>query len=114
MYFNLVTNGTGQAYTTSSQVSTFEGWTLASLDTIPYIYQFNLDIESSDIQIVDDLKLYNGYPKYPAWKFGNRKYKKGSLTTMPYSCQIANFSYTNDEALLNNIVAFINNTKIKT
>lgn len=113
MYFNLVNNGLSQAYVTSSDPSTFWGWTLSSIDETPIIYQFNVDINSSDIEVVGDFKLYQNYQKYPAYKFGNLKYKKGKLTTLPYSCEIANFSYTNDVTLLNNLIDFLSNKKKK-
>ena len=114
MYLNLITNpDLSQSYTTSSDPSSFHGWTLSSMDTIPTIYQFSLNIESSDIEVVGDFKLYQNYQKYPSYNFGNMKYKKGKLSTIPYSSQIGTGEYIIDIELLNSLISFLNDKSKK-
>jgi hypothetical protein len=88
-----------------------QDWKLSSTDLIPIVYTFNMNIESSDIEIVNKLDIKEAYTQYPHYSFNDNQYKKGTLSTIPYT--YSNNDYVIDVSLLNEIISFINNKKAK-
>jgi len=91
----------------------FFGWTLSSIEATPTIYKFDLEIDSDNISVVTDFKLYEGYTRFPIARFGEMEYRKGKLDTIPYAYNEVDGTYTIDTTLLNNIIAFINDKNVK-
>jgi hypothetical protein len=86
----------------------FYGWILSDIES-DILYRFDIEIESSDIRVLRDMHRYDNYSEKPAFSFGKKKYKEGSLTTMP-------LSYDSLECTLetlNELEAFINNGEVK-
>nr|WP_156736271.1 hypothetical protein [Mycobacterium sp. E3298] len=76
-------DGTEGAPVISMCTSDFFGWYLCSLDN-ETIYKFDMNLESESIALNLDMKLFEGFTKYPVARFGKRKYHSGGLKTIPY------------------------------
>jgi hypothetical protein len=104
-----VSNGTEGFGIGGSAMVEFFGWILSD-DTLSY--NFDLEIETDNIQTVKDMKLYEkSYTKFPSVRFGEMEYKTGSITTIPY--RVSNGDIVIDNYTLNQLDAFINNSKEK-
>lgn len=68
-------------------------------------------LESGNIQVVEDVHIFNNYTKYPVFSYSPRKYKQSDLTTLPY--KIVGDEMQISVSLLHEIEAFINNQKPK-
>lgn len=88
----------------------FFGWILT--DNNGTSYNFDMEVDSENIQTVQDMKVYDGYNEKSTVRFGNRNYKTGSLKTIPYT--INGNDITIDYNLLTEIETFINNKQAKT
>jgi hypothetical protein len=90
----------------------FFGWAISDLATLQ-CYVFDMSIESGNIDINDDVKVYDNYQEFTVTSKGLRKYKTGSLKTIPYSYVSATDTYTIDKDLLDDIINFLNNDNSK-
>ena len=87
----------------------FFGWILSDTASTPVQYKFDMDINSENIEVVKDFKLYQNYKKFPAFRFGEMEYKKGKLTTKPYNYNNSTKEYEINKTVLDEVVNFINN-----
>ncbi len=91
--------------------TSFYGWFLFDENK-----NFKLDmgfdgIQTGNIQIVEDVHVFDNYTQYPVFSFGERNYRQGDITAIPY--RIVDSQYKIDVQVLNEIKAFIGNHKSK-
>jgi hypothetical protein len=92
----------------------FWGWILSDLAATPITqYKFDVEIESSDIEVVEDVKKYDNYTQYPTFRRGHRKYRELTLKTIPYSYNSITGEYNINVAVLEGLRDFINNGDVK-
>lgn len=89
-------------------MSEFWGWILSDGETT---YNFDLEINSEDIRVIQDMKLFSNFSKYPAFSFGDQEYREGVLTTMPYELNGNKIDVSLN--VLENLRSFINNKQTK-
>ena len=68
------------------------------------VYTFTIELESDTFKYNTGFKLFENHTKFPAYRQNNRNYLSGSLSTIPLTDE-----YEVSEALLQDIVDFINN-----
>ncbi len=86
----------------------FYGWILSDIE-VDTMYKFDVEVESSDIRVMRDMHRYDNYSEKPAFSFGKKKFKEGSLKTIP-------LSYDSNECTLETLDAlgdFIDNGEVK-
>lgn len=107
----------GRGLTNNQEIGdkvSFWGYTLSDVASTPTTqYLFDMEIESGEVNVVTDFKKYDNYTQFPTARFGNRRYKEGSLRTIPYTFNSGTDTYTIDITLLDEIEAFINNKGTK-
>lgn len=89
----------------------FYGWFLFD-ET--HIYKFDAGfngVESGNIQIVEDVHIFNNHTKYPVFSFSPRRYKQSDLSALPY--RIVGDEMITDMKLLKELEQFIGNEKPK-
>jgi hypothetical protein len=96
-------------------IVSFYGWILSSSEsaTPTTQYVFDMENESSEIQVITDLHKYENYTQYPSFRSGQRNYREGTLKTIPYSFNSLTNEYTIDVDLLDALEAFINDGNVK-
>jgi hypothetical protein len=99
----------GSPLTTIAE-SDFYGWFLSD-EHGEKVYKFDMNIESESITLNTDIKLFEGYTQFPIQRSGKRKYRSGGLSTMPYSYNGSELSFTNET--LREIESFISDEKDK-
>lgn len=108
-----VSNGIEGNGTSGGGIMTFDyGWILSDQDE-DIVYTFDIELETSDIQTLQDYKKYDNYSQFPSFSFGQKKYREGSLTTMPLTINSNNIDYETTVDTLNNLRDFINNKEQK-
>lgn len=86
----------------------FWGYTLSEVASTPVTqYFFDMEMESGEIAINKDYKIYTSFNKYPAFRFSSLEYRSGSLSIMPYLLNGTVIETT--EVNLQAICAFLNN-----
>jgi hypothetical protein len=103
-------NGIYGSNSTAKITQNFYGWFLVSQDN-SICYKFDMEINTDNIQIVEDFKVFENYTQYAVTNQGRRRYMQGRLTTIPYSFN--GQDYIIDVNVLNDIEAFINNKQPK-
>lgn len=88
----------------------FSGWILQSLDANT-LYNFDIEVESGNIQTVINMHKYENNTKYPVVAFGNMQYEEGSLSTIPLTINGNDYTQTSD--YLETLRSFINNGEVK-
>lgn len=101
-------NSEGQGVS-STGMTDFWGWILT--DGVSS-FLFDVELNSSDVQIRQDYKVFETYQEFPVVRFGNRLYKVGDLSTIPY--YLNENEITIDISILNSLETFINNKQVKT
>lgn len=86
------------------------GWILCDEDE-DIVYKFDIELETSDIQTLKDFHIYENYSSYPAFSFGKKNYREGSITTMPLD--IENNDYVSKLETLESLRSFINDGNVK-
>jgi hypothetical protein len=104
-----INNNSGNSILTTA-TQDFFGWILVN-ESNTIAYKFDLEMDSDNVEIVEDFKIYDNYAIYPYISFGKRNYRKGKLTTMPYSLSGCDIIINVDT--LNEIKAFINDKQPK-
>jgi hypothetical protein len=74
-------------------------------------YTFDLDNKSGNIEVKRGYTIYENYTQYPAIRFDDRNFSKGSLTTLPYEWNNNEIDCSLD--ILEEIVTFLNNKETK-
>ena len=106
--FSLNSSGESLGIEDSASVD-FYGWILT--DGVN-AYKFDSGWDSYKTENISSDISYNEYDtcsQYPIVSFGQKNYKTSSITTIPYSYNSVNFTYTIDISLLNEVRDFINN-----
>ena len=87
----------------------FYGWFLTDGTNI---YKFDAEVKSGNITTNRAFTVLDTYQQYPTIAFGNKNYRSGSFSTVPYSYNsIDGYSFTYN--LLEELRAFINNETVK-
>ena len=86
----------------------FSGWVLTN-GTDHYL--FDVETDGGEITVNDDITIYDGYTKYPAINFSNRKYSTSRITTMPMTFNGENPVF--ELSVLTDIKNFINDNRVK-
>lgn len=87
----------------------FYGWFLTDGSNI---YKFDADLQSGNITTNRAINVIDTYQQYPTVSFGNKNYRSGNLSTIPYSYNSTDgYSFTYN--LLEELRAFINNETTK-
>ena len=60
----------------------FYGWFLTDGSNI---YKFDADLQSGNITTNRAINIIDTYQQYPTVSFGNKNYRSGNLSTIPYS-----------------------------
>lgn len=88
----------------------FSGWILQN-ESGTILYNFDIEIESGNIQTVINMHKYENNTKYPVVAFGNMNYQEGSLQTLPLSINGNDYEQSID--YLETLRNFINNGEVK-
>lgn len=88
----------------------FYGWILSSVDGTKS-FTFDMELSTESIQTVTDVKEIENYTQFPVVSKGKLKYKKGSITCMPY--EVINNNYEITLNILEVLDEFINNSDAK-
>jgi hypothetical protein len=86
----------------------FDGWNLTDGESQ---FMFWINLKSSQIPTVVDRTVNDNYTEYSTVSYGKRKYKQGSIETMPLTYN--GNKYISVLSVLKEIDNFINNRKIK-
>jgi uncharacterized protein (DUF486 family) len=89
----------------------FWGWMLSSLDGNTN-YNFFIGNESGEINSNKDIKIFENYTKYPAFRIGVREYRNSEFKTMPVTVD-SNNNIIFTETYLKGLVSFLNNGQEK-
>jgi hypothetical protein len=106
-----VSNGTEGNPIGGVGMATIEyGWVLSN-ETGTTSFLFDVEIETSDNNVVTDVKKIETLAQFPTVSKGKRRYHEGKITCMPY--QIINNNYSFDLETLDALEEFVNNSETK-
>jgi hypothetical protein len=111
--FSLDVNGNESLGTSTTATLDSYGWFLTDGTNI-YKFDMGADgVTTGAISVNKDFYVYENYSTYPTVGFGNRNYKTGTITSIPYSYSTTTQEYTFTVNLLNELKTFITNGEIK-
>jgi len=98
----------GQGLEGNGKVS-FYGWILSDIASTPTTaYVFELEVKTDEFQYKQNYKIFENYTQFPAYRFGNMKYRTGKISTMPLT---ENLEPTDE--YMQSVLAFLNNNEEK-